>query len=147
MPSVSLTYKPYAGIRTKFLCMLKNKFLPQRMLPYENVLERIQPMSNVHLPFVSVYQRMIDFVHTLAYASAIRNSVTGVLPDLFCLNFITCLCNEMLRQKYKRNCGVLGALYALYFASRANTCCHTAGADMFLLTRSRSTDRLYHVYN
>ena len=42
-------------------------------------LERIQPMSNVHLPFVSVYQRMIDFVHTPAYASAIRNSVTGVL--------------------------------------------------------------------
>ena len=42
-------------------------------------LERIQPMSNVHLPFVSVYQRIIDFVHTLAYASAIRNSVTGVL--------------------------------------------------------------------
>ena len=41
-------------------------------------LERIQPMSNVHLP-VSVYQRMSDFVHTLAYASAIRNSVTGLL--------------------------------------------------------------------
>ena len=36
-------------------------------------------MSNVHLPFVSVYQRMTDFVHTLAYASAIRNSVTGLL--------------------------------------------------------------------
>ena len=41
-------------------------------------LGRIQPMSNVHLPFVSVYQRMTDFVHTLAYASVIRNSVTGV---------------------------------------------------------------------
>ena len=36
-------------------------------------------MSNVHLPFVSVYQRMTDFVQTLAYASAIRNSVTGLL--------------------------------------------------------------------
>ena len=36
-------------------------------------------MSNVYLPFVSVYQRINDFVHTLAYASAIRNSVTGVL--------------------------------------------------------------------
>ena len=36
-------------------------------------------MSNVHLPFVSVYQRMTDFVHTLAYASVIRNSVTGLL--------------------------------------------------------------------
>ena len=41
-------------------------------------LERIQPISNVDLPFVSVYQRMTDFVHTLAYAGAIRNSVTGV---------------------------------------------------------------------
>ena len=36
-------------------------------------------MSNVHLPFVSVYQRMTDFVQTLAYASVIGNSVTGVL--------------------------------------------------------------------
>ena len=44
----------------------------------ERYLERIQPMSNVHLPFVSVYQRMTDFVHTLAYASVIRNSVTWV---------------------------------------------------------------------
>ena len=36
-------------------------------------------MSNVHLPFVSVNQRMTDFVQTLAYAGVIRNSVTGVL--------------------------------------------------------------------
>ena len=42
-------------------------------------LGRIQPMSNVHLPFVSVYQRMTDFVHTLAYAGVIRNSVKWVL--------------------------------------------------------------------
>ena len=40
-------------------------------------------MSNVHLPFVSVYQRMTDFVHTLAYVSVIRNSVTGVLDVKF----------------------------------------------------------------
>ena len=81
MRSVCLAYKPYAGIRTKFLCMLKNKFLPQRMPACcrRTFFERIQPMSNVHLPFVSVYQRMTDFVHTLAYASAIRNSVTGLL--------------------------------------------------------------------
>ena len=82
MPNVCLAYKPYAGIRTKFLCMLKIKFLPQRMSAYVAVGERswniIQPMSNVHLPFVSVYQRMTDFVHTLAYAGVIRNSVTGV---------------------------------------------------------------------
>ena len=36
-------------------------------------------MSNVHLPFVSEYQRMTDFVHTLAYAGVIRNSVTWVV--------------------------------------------------------------------
>ena len=43
-------------------------------------------MSNVHLPFVSVYQRMTDFVQTLAYAGVIRNSVTGVLVILFCFD-------------------------------------------------------------
>ena len=46
-------------------------------------LERIQNMSDVHLPFISVYQHMIDFVHTLAYTSAIRNSVTGVLSHFY----------------------------------------------------------------
>ena len=45
-------------------------------------MERIQLMSNVYLPFVSVYQRINDFVHTLAYDIAIRNSVTGVLVNL-----------------------------------------------------------------
>ena len=46
----------------------------QRMPP---CLKRIQPMPNVPLAYVSVYQRMSDIFHTLAYASTIRYSVTG----------------------------------------------------------------------
>ena len=42
-------------------------------------LKRIQPMANVPLAYVSVFQRMSDILHTLAYASTIRNSVTGPL--------------------------------------------------------------------
>jgi hypothetical protein len=37
-------------------------------------------MPNVPLAYVSVYRRMSDIFHTLAYASTIRNSVTGPLP-------------------------------------------------------------------
>jgi hypothetical protein len=36
-------------------------------------------MPNVPLAYVSVYRRMSDIFHTLAYASRIRNSVTGPL--------------------------------------------------------------------
>jgi hypothetical protein len=36
-------------------------------------------MPNVSLAYVSVYRRMSDIFHTLAYASTIRNSVTGPL--------------------------------------------------------------------
>jgi hypothetical protein len=66
--------------------MLKNFFLPRRMPAYASVchrtrprLKRIQPMAmpNVHLAYASVYLRMSDIFHTLAYASTIRNSVTG----------------------------------------------------------------------
>jgi hypothetical protein len=48
-------------------------------------LKRIQPMPNVPLAYmyVSVYLRMSDIFHTLAYASTIRNSVTGPLGTLF----------------------------------------------------------------
>ena len=52
-------------------------------------------MSNVHLPFFSVYQRMTDFLPTLAYVCVIRNSVTGVLgfsysaPHLSCFSEIS----------------------------------------------------------
>jgi hypothetical protein len=35
-------------------------------------------MPNVPLAYVSVYRRMSDIFHTLAYASTIRNSVTGI---------------------------------------------------------------------
>jgi hypothetical protein len=42
-------------------------------------LKRIQPMPNVPLAYASVYRRMSDIFHTLAYASTIRNSVTGPL--------------------------------------------------------------------
>jgi hypothetical protein len=52
----------------------------QRMRP---CLERIQPMPNVPLAYVSVYRRMSDIFHTLAYASTIRNSVTGPLYFVF----------------------------------------------------------------
>ena len=40
-------------------------------------LKRIQPMPNVPLAYVSVYQRMSDIFHTLANTSTICNSVTG----------------------------------------------------------------------
>ena len=42
-------------------------------------LKHIQPMPNVPLAYVSVYQRMSDIFHTQAYASTIRNNVTGSL--------------------------------------------------------------------
>ena len=47
----------------------------QRVPTYETVLETFKPMSNVHLAYTSVYQRMSDILHTLAYASTIRYSV------------------------------------------------------------------------
>ena len=85
MPSVCLTYKPYAGIRTKFFVhaqkLISASAYASVCCRSRTFLGRIQPMSNVHLPFVSVYQRMTDFVHTLAYAGVIRNSVKWVLPQ------------------------------------------------------------------
>jgi hypothetical protein len=36
-------------------------------------------MPNIPLAYVSVYRRMSDIFHTLAYACTIRNSVTGPL--------------------------------------------------------------------
>ena len=49
-------------------------FVCHRMRP---CLKRIQPKPNVPLAYVSVYRRISDIFHTLAYASTIRNSVTG----------------------------------------------------------------------
>jgi hypothetical protein len=66
--------------------MLKKNVLPRRMPAYASVcqrmrpcLKRIQPMPNIPLAYVSVFQRMSDIFHTRAYASTIRNSVTGPL--------------------------------------------------------------------
>jgi hypothetical protein len=60
-----------------------------RTKPYASVchrtwqcLKRIQPVPNVPLAYASVYRRMSDIFHTLAYASTIRNSVTGPLGIL-----------------------------------------------------------------
>jgi hypothetical protein len=68
--------------RTKFLNMLKKMFclaVCQRMRPYATVLETYTTCAyNVPLAYVSVYRRMSDIFHTLAYASTIRNSVTDL---------------------------------------------------------------------
>ena len=40
---------------------------------------RIELMSSVSPAYTSVYQRMSDIFHMLAYASTIRYSVTGPL--------------------------------------------------------------------
>ena len=61
----------------KILSMLKKIFclaVCHRMRP---CLKRIQPMPNVPLAYVSVFQRMSDIFHTLACASTIRSTVTG----------------------------------------------------------------------
>ena len=73
---ICLAYQPYVRIRTTFL---NNTFLPQRMPPYS---KRIRPMPSVRTP--SVCQRMSDTIHTLAYASTIRNSVTGPYGSICC---------------------------------------------------------------
>jgi hypothetical protein len=54
------------------------------MPPYATVLETYttERMPNVPLAYVSVYRRMGDIFHTLAYASTIRNSVTGATGPL-----------------------------------------------------------------
>ena len=89
MPNVCLAYKSYVGIRTHFLNMPKSNFLPQRMPPYASVFQRITPclkriqhMPNIHLAYTSVYQRMSDIFHTLAYAIKIRYSVIPPLGDV-----------------------------------------------------------------
>ena len=71
--------------------------MPAYMPPYATVLEAyIQPMLNVPLAYVSVYRRASDIFHTLAYASTIRNCVTGPLVIRFrnYLSFFTEIENE-----------------------------------------------------
>jgi hypothetical protein len=82
--SVCLSYKAYVQYPQHFwTCLKKCSASPyasvcHRMRP---CLKRIQPMPNVPLglAYVSVYRRMSDIFYTLAYASTIRNSVTGPL--------------------------------------------------------------------
>ena len=66
--------------RARSVWALKGVYLagPRRM---RSCLKRIQPMPNVLLAYVSVYQRMSDIFHPLAYASTICNSVTGPLGE------------------------------------------------------------------
>jgi hypothetical protein len=62
--------------------MLKKNVLPRRMPAYATVLETYTTYAyNVPLAYVSVYWRVSDIFHTLAYASTIRNSVTGPLQQ------------------------------------------------------------------
>ena len=49
----------------------------QRITP---CLERIQLMPNIHLAYISEYQRISDIFHTQAYASKIRYSVIPPIP-------------------------------------------------------------------
>jgi hypothetical protein len=52
------------------------------MPAYATVLETYTTYAyNVPLAYVSVYWRVSDIFHTLAYASTIRNSVTGPLQQ------------------------------------------------------------------
>ena len=74
MPNVCLAYKPYVGIRTQFLSLLKNNCVLRRMPAYATVLQTYTTYAK-RTP--SVCQRMSDIFHTLAYASTIRYSVTG----------------------------------------------------------------------
>ena len=52
----------------------------QRITP---CLKRMQLMPNAHLAYISVYQRMSDIFHTLAYASKMRYSVIPPLDSSF----------------------------------------------------------------
>ena len=51
-------------------------------------LKRIQPMSNLPLAYVSVYQRMSENVIRNSYVSLTRSSVTGPLGCVVLILFI-----------------------------------------------------------
>ena len=50
--------------------------MPAYAIVCDLAYKRKQPMLNVPLAYVSVYQRMSSIFYTLAYACAIRNNVT-----------------------------------------------------------------------
>ena len=86
MSSVCLAYNPYGDIRPTFFNMLKNLVRSYRMPAYSSVyqrmpacLKRIQPMPNLPLAYVSVYQRISETFIRNSYVSLIRNSATGPL--------------------------------------------------------------------
>ena len=85
MPSVCLVYKPYAGIRTKYVCMLKNKFLPQRMPAYAAVGEHSWNVDN--LIICSFINHRYDF--SLKYfCYFVRMLCVPIETDVNILNFI-----------------------------------------------------------
>jgi hypothetical protein len=73
--------------RNFWACMLIKNYLPRRMPAYATVCDRAWNVYNlclyIPLAYISVYRRMSDIFHTLAYASTIRNSVTGPLKADF----------------------------------------------------------------
>jgi hypothetical protein len=71
---VSLSYKPYVQIRTKFLSMLKKCFClarPCRMPAYTIICDRAWNVCQ------RIYQRVSDIFHTLTYAQWRNRGVFG----------------------------------------------------------------------
>jgi hypothetical protein len=68
---VCLSYKAYVRYAQNFwTCLKKFSASPYATVCDRACLKRIQLMPNVPLAYVSVYQRMSDIFHTLAYASS-----------------------------------------------------------------------------
>ena len=66
----------------------------------QSCLKHIQPMSNVALAYVSVYERMSDIFHTLAYACTIRNSYKiREQTDEDCIDILEKIISNDLQQK------------------------------------------------
>ena len=102
-------YKPYAGIRTKFLCMLKNKFLPQRMPAYAAVGERswnaynLTCGSQLDLPGIIIIiintksctntsrlhnMRFLRYLDKDFFEAVVRTSPSGLRYSIFIAIFI-----------------------------------------------------------
>ena len=65
-------------------------------------LKRIQPMPNLPIAYVSVYQRMSEHFIRNSYVSLIRNSVTGPLEYLgHCRILLRFVANRPGRQSCK----------------------------------------------
>jgi len=77
MSNVCLACTPYVGVRTIILICLKNIVYLSVCQRMPACFNRIQPMPNVALTYVSVYQRISDVLYTLTHASTIPYSVIG----------------------------------------------------------------------